>query len=73
MRAPGHLPLYWKICLINGAVFLVGTLVLVLSPAERLLAGCWSPRRSCSLVGLAVMLLTNALLLRAQPGARWTG
>ncbi len=26
--------LYWKVCLINGAVLLVGTLTLVLSPAR---------------------------------------
>ena len=34
MRLPSHLPLFWTICLINGAVFLVGALVLVLSPAS---------------------------------------
>ena len=26
------LPLFWRVCLINGAVFVLGTLVLVLSP-----------------------------------------
>lgn len=27
------LPLFWRVCLINGAVFLLGMMVLVLSPA----------------------------------------
>ncbi|RYB92952.1 sensor histidine kinase [Nocardioides oleivorans] len=63
MRLPSHLPLFWTICLINGVVFVVGALLLVLSPAsvsadpvpsELVVVG----------VGLAVMLLTNALLIR---------
>lgn len=56
--------LYWKVCLINGAVLAVGVLVLVLSPVRV------SPRVVVSEVvvvvgGLAVMLVANALLLRA--------
>lgn len=63
LRLPGHLPLFWTICLINGVVFLVGALLLVLSPAsvssdpvpsEVLVIG----------IGLAVVLLTNAFLIR---------
>ncbi|WP_224275657.1 sensor histidine kinase [Nocardioides lacusdianchii] len=63
MRLPSHLPLFWTICLINGAVFLVGALVLVLSPASV----SSDPVRSEVLVvgiGLAVVLVTNALLIR---------
>ncbi len=54
--------LYWKICLINGAVFLAGTLVLVLSPlsvssqvvaSELIVVG----------IGLSIMFTTNALLV----------
>ena len=33
-RLPSHLPLFWTICLINGVVFVVGALLLVLSPAS---------------------------------------
>ena len=32
MRLPGHLPLFWTICLINGVVLVVAALVLLLSP-----------------------------------------
>jgi two-component system sensor histidine kinase UhpB len=63
VRAPGHLPLYWKICLINGAVFLAGTLVLVLSPASVSARPLLSEVAVVS-VGLTVMLVTNALLIR---------
>jgi two-component system sensor histidine kinase UhpB len=63
LRRPTHLPLFWTICLINGVVFVVGTLVLVLSPASV----SADPVRSELVVisiGLAVMLLTDALLIR---------
>ena len=58
MRLPSHLPLFWTICLINGAVFVVGATVLLLSPARvsadpvpsprsavREMPGRWPPRR----------------------------
>jgi two-component system sensor histidine kinase UhpB len=65
MRRLGRLPLYWQVCLINGAVFVLATTVLAVSPATvstRLL-----PSEAVVLVvGLAAMLLTNALLLRAS-------
>jgi two-component system, NarL family, sensor histidine kinase UhpB len=63
MRLPSHLPLFWTICLINGTVFVVGALVLVLSPASV----SSDPVPSEVLVvavGLAVVLVTNALLIR---------
>lgn len=58
------LPLFWRVCLTNGAVFIIGTAILAASPAtvsspvvvtEALVLG----------VGLTVILLTNALLLRS--------
>ena len=36
MRLPGHLPLFWTICLINGVVLVVAALLLLLSPAACL-------------------------------------
>ena len=59
------LPLYWKVCLINGGVFCVGTVALALSPAkvsERVLAS----EAVVLAVGLAAMALLNAVLLRAS-------
>lgn len=58
-----HLSLYWKVCLINGVVFLVGTLALALTPArvsERVLAS----EAVVLAFGLGLMLVLNALLLR---------
>ncbi len=63
VRAPGHLSLYWNVCLTNGAVFLLGTLVLVVSPlsvSSRVVVS----EAVVLAVGLAVMLTTNALLIR---------
>lgn len=57
-------PLYWKVCLINGGVFLAGTLVLLLSPASVSQRALVSEALVLT-VGLAVMLVTNALLLRS--------
>ncbi|MFT4083768.1 MAG: HAMP domain-containing sensor histidine kinase [Nocardioides sp.] len=57
------LPLYWKVCLINGGVFCVGTIALALSPArvsERVLAS----EAAVLAGGLALMALLNALALR---------
>ena len=63
VRPPQQLPLFWKVSLINGAVFLVGTLVLVLSPlsvSSRVLVS----EVVVVAVGLLIMLVTNALLIR---------
>jgi two-component system, NarL family, sensor histidine kinase UhpB len=63
VRTTTTLPLYWRVCLINGAVFIAGTFALALSPAtvsaellrsEAIVLG----------VGLTAILVTNALLLR---------
>lgn len=63
LRLPSHLPLFWTICLINGVVLVVAALLLLFSPARV------SPEAVPSEivvvgVGLVVMLLTNALLIR---------
>ena len=61
------LPLYWQVCLTNGTVFCVGTLVLALSPvrvSERVLA----EEAVVLAVGLAAMATLNALLLLRSLG-----
>jgi two-component system, NarL family, sensor histidine kinase UhpB len=60
---PPSLPLYWKVCLINGAVFVAGTLTLVLSPASVSRQPLLSEVLVLA-VGLGLMLATNAVLLR---------
>ncbi|MGG5257544.1 HAMP domain-containing sensor histidine kinase [Phycicoccus avicenniae] len=64
MRGDVSLPLFWRVCLINGAVFAAGTAVLALSPATV------STRPLVSevvvlAVGLAVIVVVNGLLLRS--------
>ena len=49
------LPLFWRVCLINGTVFLLGTLVLVLAPVIVVLLGA-------GVAGIAVVDV-----LRAEP------
>jgi two-component system sensor histidine kinase UhpB len=58
-----NLPLYWRVVLTNGLVFVVGTAALALSPAtvsSRVLLS----EAVVLAVGLTVILTTNALLLR---------
>ena len=62
VRTP-TLPLYWRVCLINGAVFIAGTLTLVLSPAT-ISAEVLRSEVIVLGVGLTAILVTNALLLR---------
>ncbi len=60
-----RLPLYWQVFLINGLVFVVATVTLALSPAR--VSAPVLPREWIVLLGgLAVMLATNAVLLRAS-------
>jgi two-component system, NarL family, sensor histidine kinase UhpB len=59
------LPLYWRVCLINALMFLVATVILVVSPATV------SPRVTGSelvllAVGLVVVVMVNSLLLRSS-------
>lgn len=58
-------PLYWKVCLINGAVFLAGTVALLFFPVSVSRRPLVSEAVVLTL-GLGVMLVTNALLLRAS-------
>ncbi len=63
MRLPPHLPLFWPICLINGGVFVLGALVLVLSPASVSSDAVRSEVVVVAL-GLAAILVLNGLLIR---------
>jgi two-component system sensor histidine kinase UhpB len=58
------LPLFWRVCLINGVVFVLGTLVLVLSPATVSARPLLSEVIVLSF-GLAVIVLLNGVLLRS--------
>lgn len=57
------LPLYSKVCLINGAVFVAGTTVLVVSPAT-VSSQVTTPELAVLGCGLVLIFATNALLLR---------
>lgn len=64
MRGVLSQSLFWRVCLTNGVVFAIGTTLLVLSPATV----SARPLRSEVLVltvGLSVIVLVNALMLRA--------
>lgn len=64
MRLLSGLPLFWRVCLTNGVVFVLGTFVLAVSPAtvsERVVRS----EVPVLVVGLAVIVAVNALLLRA--------
>ncbi len=61
------LPLFWRVCLVNGAVFAVGTAVLAASPAT--VSTPVLAREALVLaVGLTVMLVANGLVIRAMLG-----
>jgi two-component system sensor histidine kinase UhpB len=68
------LPLFWRVCLINGSVFLLGSLVLVLAPVTISERPLLSEVVVLSL-GLAAMFVLNGLLLRSvlRPLDRLTG
>lgn len=63
---PGELslPLFWRVCLINGAVLGLATSALVLSPATVSSRALWSEVVVLSLGFVAICLL-NGLLLRS--------
>jgi two-component system sensor histidine kinase UhpB len=60
----GGVSLFWRVCLINGAVFAVGTAVLAASPAT-VSAPVLATEALVLAVGLAAMLMANGVLLRA--------
>ena len=67
-----RMPLYWRVCVINAVVFVLGTLALALAPvtvSARVLAS----EAVVLAIGLTTILVLNALLLRstlraARPG-----
>jgi two-component system, NarL family, sensor histidine kinase UhpB len=63
---PGFgLPLFWRVCLTNGVVFVVGTAILAVSPAT-VSSPVLLTEAVVLAVGLAVILVANALLLRTS-------
>jgi two-component system sensor histidine kinase UhpB len=64
LAGPG-LPLFWRVCLINGAVFVLGTAVLAVSPAT-VSSPVLFTEAAVLAVGLGVILVANAVLLRAS-------
>ncbi|WP_231930460.1 HAMP domain-containing sensor histidine kinase [Friedmanniella luteola] len=65
MASFSSLPVYWRVCLINAAVFLLSAVILVVSPA--------TVGRDMSLgqlgglaLGLGAIMVANALLLRSS-------
>ncbi len=61
------MPLFWRVCLINGVVFLLGTAALVLSPAT-VSARPLASEMVVLVVGLAGMAILNGVLLRSLLG-----
>jgi two-component system, NarL family, sensor histidine kinase UhpB len=59
------LPLFWRVCLINGLVFAAGTAAFVFSPAT-VSSQVVVSEAVVLVVGLIVILITNALLLRTS-------
>jgi two-component system, NarL family, sensor histidine kinase UhpB len=60
----GGVSLFWRVCLINGAVFAIGTAILAASPAT-VSAPVLATEAIVLAVGLGAMLLANGALLRA--------
>lgn len=58
------LPLFWRVCLINGAVFTLAALALVLSPATVSARPPWSEITVLA-IGLIGIVLLNGVLLRS--------
>lgn len=55
--------MFWRVCLINGFVFAVGIVVLVLSPATVSADPRWSEVLVLA-IGLAIIVVLNGFLLR---------
>ncbi|WP_018654264.1 HAMP domain-containing sensor histidine kinase [Actinomadura flavalba] len=68
MSTPTRTPvsaLYWRLLLLNGLIFAVGTMVLALSPATVSSPVLWGELPVLT-IGLALMMTANAFLLRAS-------
>ncbi len=63
-RSRRGVSLFWRVCLIHGAVFAAGTAVLAASPAT-VSAPVLATEAIVLAVGLGAMLLANGVLLRA--------
>ena len=59
------LPLYWRVCVINGLMFLVATVILIVSPAT-VSAEVTSSELVLLAVGLVIVVMVNSLLLRSS-------
>lgn len=64
MRPEFSLPLFWRVCLINGVVFALGTLVLAVSPATVSAQPVLSEVVVLSF-GMVIIFVLNGLLLRS--------
>src|SRR5690349_4828687 len=56
--------LFWRVCVTNAAVFVLGALILLLSPATVSARPLWSEVLVLA-TGAVVVVLVNALLLRS--------
>lgn len=65
MGSPSGLPLYWTVCLTNAAMFVVAAVLLVVSPAT-VSEQVTKPEFTVVVVGVVVIVLANAALLRGQ-------
>lgn len=65
VRSGAGMPLYWRVCLINGLVFVVGTLALALAPIT-VSATVLVSEAVVLLLGLIGIVVLNAALLRTS-------
>ena len=65
MQSFSSLPLYWRVCLINSAVFLAAAIVLVVSPAT-VSAEVSVSELAVLAFGLVLIMALNSLLLRSS-------
>lgn len=65
MESWSSLPLYWRVCLINAAVFLVGVIMLVVTPAT-VSSDVSLPEMGVLAAGLVLILALNGALLRTS-------
>jgi two-component system, NarL family, sensor histidine kinase UhpB len=64
MQTLRRLPLHCRVCLINGALLVAGTLVLALTPAT-VSAQVLASEAITLAIGVSAILIANALLLRS--------
>jgi two-component system, NarL family, sensor histidine kinase UhpB len=62
-RSGSHMPLFWRVFLVNAAILLAGVLVLVLTPLS-VSKHTTAPEIVVLLGGLALMVVANWLILR---------